>query len=126
MSALASAVSRRSVLLALFCISASAIAAEPTAQPKDAATSKSSGWGVRQVLVADPALPGVLLIGDSILSGYHGKAAELLCGKANLDVRITPKHIGVKGLPTDMIAQEAVTHITQALDLAGPSAPATK
>jgi hypothetical protein len=114
------------VLLALFCISASAIAAEPTAQPKDAATSKSSGSGVRQVLVADPALPRVLLIGDSILSGYHGKAAELLRSKVNLDVWITPKHIGVNDLPTDMLAQEAVTHITQALDLAGPSAPATK
>ncbi len=57
MSALASAVFRRSVLLALFCISASAIAAEPTADPKDAAKSKSSGWGVRQVLVADPRCP---------------------------------------------------------------------
>ena len=102
MSAFPSAVIRRSVLLALFCISASAIAAEPTAHPKDAAKSKSSGWGVRQVLVADPALPHVLLIGDSILSGYHGKAAELLRGKVSLDVWITPKHIGVKDLPTDM------------------------
>jgi hypothetical protein len=90
------------VLLALFCISASAIAAEPTAHPKDTAKSKSSGWGVRQVLVADPALPHVLLIGDSILGGYHGKAAELLRGKVNLDVWITPKHIGVKDVPADM------------------------
>jgi hypothetical protein len=102
MSARASAVIRRSVLLALFCISASAIAAEPTADPKDAAKSKSSGWGVRQVLVADPALPHVLLIGDSILGGYHGKAAELLRGKVNLDVWITPKHIGVKDVPANM------------------------
>ncbi len=102
MSALASAVFRRSVLLALFCISAAAIAAEPTADPKDAAKSKSSGRGVRQVLVADPALPRVLLIGDSILGGYHGKAAELLHGKVNLDVWITPKHIGVKDVPADM------------------------
>jgi hypothetical protein len=98
MSALPSAVIRRSVLLALSCISAFAIAAEPTAPAK----SPSSGWGVRQVLVADPALPHVLLIGDSILGGYHGKAAELLRGKVNLDVWITPKHIGVKNLPTDL------------------------
>jgi hypothetical protein len=90
------------VLLALFCISASAIAVEPTADPKDAAKSKSNGWGVRQVLVADSALPHVLLIGDSILSGYHGKAAELLRGKVSLDVWITPKHIGVKDVPADM------------------------
>ena len=85
MSTRASAVIRRSVLLALFCIS-SAIAAEPANRLKDTAKPKPSGWGVRQVLVADPALPHVLLIGDSILSGYHGKAAELLRGKVNLDV----------------------------------------
>jgi len=102
MSAIASALVRRPVWLLLLCISASAIAAEPSARPKDTAKAKPSGWGVRQVLLADPALPHVLLIGDSILSGYHGKAAELLRGKVNLDVWITPKHIGVKDLPTDM------------------------
>lgn len=102
MSTRASAVIRRSVLLALFCISASAIAAEPANRLKDTAKPKPGGWGVRQVLVADAALPHVLLIGDSILSGYHGKAAELLRGKVNLDAWITPKHIGVKDLPADM------------------------
>ena len=39
-------------------------------------------------------LPRVLLIGDSILGGYNGKAGELLRGKVNLDAWITPKHIG--------------------------------
>lgn len=102
MSAVASALVRRPVLLSLLCISASAIAAEPSARPKDTAKAKPSGWGVRQVLVGDPAPPHVLLIGDSILSGYHGKAAELLRGKVNLDVWITPKHIAVEDLPTDM------------------------
>lgn len=102
MSTRATAVIRRSVLLALFCISASAIAAEPANRLKDTAKPKPGGWGVRQVRVADPALPHVLLIGDSILSGYHGKAAELLRGKVNLDVWITPKHIGVKDLPADI------------------------
>jgi len=102
MSAFPSAVIRRSVLLGVFCISASAIGAESTGDLKDVAKSKTSGGGVRQVLVADPALPRVLLIGDSILGGYHGKAAELLRGKISLDVWITPKHIGAKDLPTDM------------------------
>jgi hypothetical protein len=92
----------RSLLLALLCISASAVAAEPTTPSKAAATSQAGGWGVRQVLVADPALPHVLLIGDSILGGYHSQAAELLRGKVNLDVWITPKHIGVKDLSTDL------------------------
>ena len=102
MFAFKSDVIRHALLLTLFCVSASATAAEPTTRPKNAPTGKASGWGVRQVLVADPALPHVLLIGDSILNGYHGKAAELLRGKVNLDVWITPKHIGVKNLPTDM------------------------
>ncbi len=56
------------------------------------------------MLVTDPRLPRVLLIGDSILNGYHAKAAELLRGKVNLDVWVTPKHIGSKDLPADMQA----------------------
>ena len=68
------------------------------------ATAKPSGWGVRQVLVGETTLPRVLLIGDSILNGYHVKAAELLRGKVNLDVWVTPKHIGSKDLPADMQA----------------------
>ncbi len=73
-------------------------------RPKPAAAARPSGWGVRQVLVADPKLPRVLLIGDSILNGYHRKAAELLRGKLSLDVWVTPKHIGSGGLPADMKA----------------------
>jgi hypothetical protein len=94
----------RSLLLALFLVSGALVAAEPTARPKPAAKSKPSGWGVRQVLVADARLPRVLLIGDSILNGYHAKAAELLRGKVNLDVWVTPKHIGSGDLQADMKA----------------------
>jgi len=45
-----------------------------------------------------------LLIGDSILNGYHAKAAELLRGKVDLDVWVTPKHIGSGDLPKDLQA----------------------
>lgn len=90
-----------STALVLLPISASLIAAEPAAQAKPAKSSKPGGWGVRQVLVADPKLPRVLLIGDSILGGYHAIAAELLRGKVNLDVWITPKHIG-SGVAAEM------------------------
>ena len=95
---------RRTLLLVLLFGSVSLIAAEPTIRPKPAVPAKPSGWGVQQILAADPTLPRVLLIGDSILSGYHAKAAELLRGKVNLDVWITPKHIGSKDLPADMKA----------------------
>ena len=102
MSGLLLGVVHRSLLLPLLCLSASAVAAEPVTPSKAVAASKAGGWAVRQVLVTDPALPHVLLIGDSILGGYHSKAGELLRGKVNLDVWITPKHIGVKGVPTDL------------------------
>ena len=49
-------------------------------------------------------MPHVLLIGDSILNGYHAKAAELLRSKVNLNVWVTPKPIGSVDLPGEMKA----------------------
>jgi len=46
-----------------------------SAGPKPAA-AKPSGWGVRQVLVGEPTLPRVLLIGDSILNQSADHRAE--------------------------------------------------
>ena len=74
---------RHFLLLALLAISASLIATEPIVRPKVLATAKPSGRVVRQILVANRNSPRVLLIGDSILEGYHAKAAELLRGKVN-------------------------------------------
>lgn len=53
------------------------------------------GWGSYRItdVKADPALPRVLLIGDSIANGYHARVANLLKGKANLDLCITPLHV---------------------------------
>ncbi len=95
---------RHVLLLALLAISASLVATEPIARPKVLATAKPSGRVVRQILVANPKSPRVLLIGDSILDGYHAKAAELLRGKVNLDVWVTWKHIGCEDLPADVKA----------------------
>ena len=95
---------RHFLLLALLAISASLIATEPIVRPKVLATAKPSGRVVRQILVANPKSPRVLLIGDSILEGYHAKAAELLRGKVNLDVWVTWKHIGCEDLPADIKA----------------------
>ena len=92
------------LLLTLLLVSSVLVAAEPTPGPRPQTAAKPGDWGVRQVLVADPKLPRVLLIGDSILNGYHAKAAELLRGKVSLDVWVTPKHIGSKDLPADMKA----------------------
>jgi len=51
-------------------------------------------WGFEKAQVTDPSLPHVLLIGDSIVGGYKAGVIALLAGKANVDVWMTPKHVG--------------------------------
>ena len=62
----------------------------------------SRGWGFHRVTNADPALPRVLLVGDSIANGYHARVAELLKGKANLDLYITGNHIAGAGYRAEL------------------------
>ena len=52
--------------------------------------SDGKGWGLDQAKIVDAARPRVLLIGDSILSGYHRQVIKALDGKAYVDVWITP------------------------------------
>ncbi len=49
-------------------------------------TVSSFAWGLRKAEIKDPALPRVLLIGDSILGGYGPTVAKLLEGKGNVDI----------------------------------------
>jgi hypothetical protein len=51
---------------------------------------RAEGWDLNQAKITDPTRPRVLLIGDSILSGYNGSAIKGLAGKAHVDVWITP------------------------------------
>lgn len=78
----------------LLLVCASAFAVETATLPKPTTAPTTSPWGVKQMLVGDPSLPHVLLIGDSILNGYNGQAVILLRGKVNLDIWVTPKHVG--------------------------------
>ena len=93
---------RRALLPFLLFACLPVFAAEPATRPKPATAPSTSPWGVKQGLVGDPALPHVLLIGDSILNGSHAPAAELLRGKVNLDIWVTPKHVG--GMAGDLKA----------------------
>ncbi len=52
--------------------------------------SDGKGWRIERAQITDPALPRVLLIGDSILSGYRGEVTKALAGKANVDAWINP------------------------------------
>lgn len=52
--------------------------------------SDGKGWGLNQAKITDPQRPRVLLIGDSILSGYMKEVIKALDGKAYVDVWVTP------------------------------------
>jgi hypothetical protein len=53
-------------------------------------TGGSGVWKFYPAANPDPALPRVLLIGDSICNGYRGGVAAALKGKATVDVWLTP------------------------------------
>jgi len=52
--------------------------------------AEGKGWGLEKARIADPVLPRVLLIGDSILGGYHKDVIAALAGKAYVDVWQNP------------------------------------
>jgi hypothetical protein len=54
-------------------------------------------WGYKQVSETDPALPRVLLVGDSIVGGYNGGVAALLKDKANVDYFMTGANLASPG-----------------------------
>ncbi len=49
-------------------------------------------WGFEKAKDFDPKLPRVLLIGDSICTGYRSVVSQRLAGKANVDVWLNPLH----------------------------------
>ncbi len=55
-------------------------------------------WGFYPSHIAQKNLPRVLLIGDSIVNGYRGKVVQLLEGKANVDVWLTPANLNTPNL----------------------------
>ena len=52
--------------------------------------SDGKGWRIERAKAVDPALPRVLLIGDSILGGYRAEVTKALAGKANVDAWMNP------------------------------------
>lgn len=64
------------------------------AAAKEGMPANGGTWGYRPVANPDPALPWVLLIGDSVTNGYGGRVVKQLDGKANVDLWITPAWLG--------------------------------
>lgn len=82
---------KRELWLATSVLILAAIAVAP-AQEKDKRLHADGplGWGLRPAEIKDPALPRVLLMGDSILSGYRTTVIKALEGKANVDAWVNP------------------------------------
>jgi hypothetical protein len=83
--------------------SSSAVAADAPVETDPRLHSDGKGWKLNQATVKDPALPRVLLIGDSILSGYMAHVIRALEGKAYVDAWVNPycqsDHLNTKILP---------------------------
>jgi hypothetical protein len=65
-------------------------------------TGGSGAWQFYPAANRDPALPRVLLIGDSICNGYRGVVSRELAGKATVDVWLTPAAENDPGLHGDL------------------------
>lgn len=81
---------------------------------------KVGSWSLREAVVKDASLPWVLLIGDSIASGYLEPVRKAFEGRANIDAWITPTSQGDKRLPAiveDILKQHdyAVVHFNLGL-----------
>ena len=63
-----------------------------------AAVHGAAAWGVERGEAADPKLPRVLMIGDSVLAGYKEAVKTHLAGKATVDCWVTPLWVSHKGL----------------------------
>jgi hypothetical protein len=93
----------RLILTLCLLLTATLHAADAPVETDPRLHSDGKGWKLNQATVKDPALPRVLLIGDSILSGYMAHAIKKLEGKAYVDAWVNPyhqsEHLNTKILP---------------------------
>ncbi|NBV47808.1 MAG: SGNH/GDSL hydrolase family protein [Verrucomicrobia bacterium] len=80
----------RPLLCLLVALTASAADRPAPVETDKRVQSDGKGWRIEKAVIKDAKLPRVLLIGDSILNGYQGKATKLLAGKANVDLWVNP------------------------------------
>ncbi len=80
----------RPLLCLLVALTASAADRPAPVETDKRVQSDGKGWRIEKAVIKDAKLPRVLLIGDSILNGYQGKATKPLAGKANVDLWVNP------------------------------------
>lgn len=78
------------------------IATIGAAQRQNRRKGGDNPWGYHPAEIKDPALPRVLLIGDSISIGYYKVVVRELAGKANVDLWATGQHQGDSSLFTQV------------------------
>lgn len=64
--------------------------------------TNGDAWQFYSATPKDPALPRVLLIGDSIVNGYRGTVCEELAGAASVDTWLTPLNLKSEKLHDDL------------------------
>ena len=64
--------------------------------------SEGGPWKFYPVPEANDSLKKVLLIGDSVMNGYHQSVTDSLKGKANVDYWLTPFHLKSEHLFADL------------------------
>ncbi|MEY3548676.1 MAG: hypothetical protein RLZZ552_1044, partial [Verrucomicrobiota bacterium] len=93
----------RSLLLAFLALTAVAADRPAPVETDKRVQSDGKGWRIEKAVIKDAKLPRVLLIGDSILSGYMAHAIKQLEGKAYVDAWVNPynqsEHLNTKILP---------------------------
>lgn len=88
------------LLLALLLLASSAFSQNPAPKETDARLQADGpGWRLQKAKIENPALPRILLMGDSILNGYLPAVTKALAGKAYIDAWVTPTSQGDKSLP---------------------------
>jgi len=91
------------VLLSCTLVASQILVAENPVETDPRLHSDGKGWKLNQATIKDPKRPRVLLIGDSILSGYMAHAIKALDGKAYVDAWVNPynqsEHLNKNILP---------------------------
>ena len=64
--------------------------------------SEGGPWKFYPMTEVNSTLPHVLLIGNSVMNGYHQNVIDSLKGRANVDYWLTPKHLNSEHLFTDL------------------------
>lgn len=90
-------------LLITFVFAHQALAADTPVEADPRLHADGKGWKLNQAVIKDPKRPRVLLIGDSILSGYMSHVIQKLEGRAYVDAWVNPynqsEHLNTKILP---------------------------